>query len=207
MHHCISVFSLLLLFLCPLSHSWSTTISFHLYHHFDPIVPDETRSPFVVTPIIRPAPLLLANGLCTQVPPGFCCRALTAQTYEVDFVGLPLGAIAAIWQSQGILVGCEGRVLETRYGLPRWNWRDTAEPPRISAACYILCPERQYSGWTSTLAGLCLKLKKRHPAAELAWGFPDIITFNGSNYTDERRGDLMYRNSSGALLNLTTLYQ
>ena len=207
MPHYISIFFPLLLFLCPSSHSWSTTISFHLYHHFDPIIQDETRLPLVVTSMIRPAPMLLANGLCTQVPPGFCCRALTAQTYEVDFVELPLGAIAAIWQSQGMHIDCDGQVLETRYGLSRFNWRDTAEPPRVSAAVYILCPERQYLGWVSILTGLCLKLHKRRSAAEQAWGFPDIITLDGSNYTDERRGDLMYRNSSGALLNLTTLHR
>ena len=200
----------ILLFLSPLSNGWSTTISFHLYHHFDPIVPYQpsiSDSSALIAPMVLPAPVLIANGLCTQVPPGFCCRALTTQTYEVDFVSLPPGVIAAVWQSQGAQIGCDGRVLEARYGLPRLNWRDAVNPPRISGGSYVDCSHGQDSRWISMLAGLCLKLNKRVATTQPAWGYPDIISFNGASYTDGRRGDLLYRNSMGGLLNLSALDQ
>ena len=202
---CYTLISLLL-FLSPFSFGWSTTIAFHLYHHFEPIVAGPNGPSIPGSPtMISPAPMLIANGLCTQVPPGFCCRALTAQTYEVDFVSLPLGVIATVWQSQGIQTGCDGRVLEARYGLPRLNWRDAANPPRISGASFVQCPQAQGTGWFPALVGLCLRLNKRVATVEPAWGYPDIILLDGTSYTDGRRGDLLYKNAMGDLLNLTAI--
>ena len=40
-------------------------------------------------------------------------------------------------------------------------------------------------------------LKKRR------WAYPDIIVVNGTNYTDGRRGDLIYRDGRGNVLDLT----
>ena len=37
------------------------------------------------------------------------------------------------------------------------------------------------------------------------WVYPSIITLNGTNYTDNSRGDLVYRSDGGAVLNMTIL--
>ena len=37
------------------------------------------------------------------------------------------------------------------------------------------------------------------------WAYPDIIVVNGTNFTDERRGDLIYRDGMGNVLDLTRL--
>ena len=36
------------------------------------------------------------------------------------------------------------------------------------------------------------------------WGYPNIITVNGTNYTDDKRNDLIYRDLAGNILNLAS---
>lgn len=37
------------------------------------------------------------------------------------------------------------------------------------------------------------------------WRYPDLISANGTNYTDDSRGDLVYRSENGAVLDLNDL--
>ena len=37
------------------------------------------------------------------------------------------------------------------------------------------------------------------------WVYPDVITVNGTNYTDEWRGDMVYRDKNGNMLDLKVL--
>ena len=38
-----------------------------------------------------------------------------------------------------------------------------------------------------------------------AWVYPDVVTWNGTEYTDEHRNDLVYRDSTGNVLDLRLL--
>ena len=156
---------------------------------------------------------------CTEVPPGYCCQPINifTGTSLARFHDLPPGAIAAFWQYIGDREdqrGCNTRILDTRYG--RTNW--VFYPPsltEISGGSYIQCPAGNLNrGWLQVLAGFCMRLHNRNgrelaetgAVVEPTWGYPDMITVNGTNYTDEKRNDLIYRDTAGNMLNLTLLY-
>ena len=198
---------IVVLFFLPFSYSWSTTIEFGI--HFGSRTNILTYS-------------------CTSVAPGFCCRNFHGRVpsnlprqqgirTSGSFIDLPLGAISAVWElKEGeLLTSCNERALETRYDIPHWSY-EVRDPLYIGGASYIQCPSARLDiGWTSTLAGLCIHLHKRlwrevptredSAAPELAWGYADVITFNGTNYTDERRGDFIYKDTTGNLFNMTLL--
>lgn len=44
-----------------------------------------------------------------------------------------------------------------------------------------------------------------YATAPSLWRYPDFIMVNGTNYTDDGRGDLVYRNETGVILDLDTL--
>ena len=88
-------------------------------------------------------------------------------------------------------------------------------PPRILGASYIQCPGSSIAGgWGAVLAGVCRRLNRRMSGKRDAStdakeevpsdksGWPDVIVFNGTTYTDDRRGDLVYREAAGGWLNL-----
>ncbi|MCJ1232666.1 hypothetical protein MMC14_000619 [Varicellaria rhodocarpa] len=155
---------------------------------------------------------------CTAVPPGYCCQPTTIFTgsTRARFIDLPPGAIAAVWQYDGDREdqrGCNTRVLQAHAGQPNWMYyaRTLNE---ISGGSYIQCPAGNLNrGWVQVLAGFCMKLLKRSGRELLeedaviqpTWGYPDIITVEGINYTDHKRNDLMYRDPAGNELNLTYL--
>ena len=146
-------------------------------------------------------------------------------------MNLGLGTVGGVWQKSlevdAIDSGCNGDVLETRLGgagPPRWTWRDPAVAPRISGASYAICPPDPVKTVLGPfLVGLCRTLKwgafslpprnqrngNEQPGAgkisEPNWMYPDIIVINGTNFTDGRRGDLIYRDGVGNVLNLTQL--
>ena len=107
-------------------------------------------------------------------------------------------------------LGCKGSILESHYGSPQWSfWA----PPkkRISGASYIHCAGTdQEGGWKRILGGFCATLSsrrwgemKRDAGEEKGgWGYVDIIEFRGINYTDGKRGDMIYRDEKGSMLDL-----
>ena len=220
--------------------AWDTSISFFVFWPYHPYYLDDlpqnglsninfgnlqaTGGVWVggALYIYRPSPEgapnvpgYVANGMCTNVPPGFCCRTIEPGGSKVEFTGLPLGAIAAIWQTDGpnSAIGCDGRVLDSHHGGPRWTYSSPGMEagqgwPRISGGSYIQCPGANVArGWVQILAGFCTRLNRKMAAATAkpTTGYPDVITFNGTNFTDGRRGDLLYRSSAGGLLNLTSM--
>ena len=42
-------------------------------------------------------------------------------------------------------------------------------------------------------------------ARKPSWVYPDVLEVNGTNYTDERRGDMVYRDLAGRKLDLNLL--
>ena len=175
-------------------------------------------------------PRYLAVGQCTDLPPATCCRSLSPVVSRGQFSNLPRGAISAFWGPVVRLFemppeACERRVLESRYDAPQWAWQDNgAYTPRITGASYILCPSSAMDrGWGAVLAGFCAraKMKRRrgtggdaaaslaatpptHPLSSgPAWVWPDVITMDGVNYTDGRKGNLLYYDSENRLLNFT----
>ena len=156
---------------------------------------------------------------CTAVPPGYCCRptSIFAGPTLARFQDLPPGSVAAFWQYVGDREDqrdCNSRVLETRSGRSSWLYYP---PPllEISGGSYIQCPAGNVNrGWVQALAGFCMKLRNRSSrelaetdaAIEPMWGYPDIITVNGTNYTDEKRNDLVYRDSAGNKLALKLMH-
>ena len=85
------------------------------------------------------------------------------------------------------------------------------DPTVIAGGSYIQCPavtasKAGWSGWVGVLAGFCFAKEKREalggPGGTEEWGYPDIISWNGTNYTDERRNDLIYRDDRDNMLDL-----
>ncbi|MCJ1242189.1 hypothetical protein MMC14_010196, partial [Varicellaria rhodocarpa] len=165
-------------------------------------------------------PRYVAVTHCTNVRPGTCCRPITPLTTNGQFSNLPPGAISAFWGPEvhtTILAnGCNERTLESHYGSPQWAWQDPVFPPRISGASYVSCPlDKIDRGWGTVLAGFCSRLKRRGAVsvsappttADPAWVWPDIIMVNGVNYTDNRKGDLLYYDMKDTLLNFTRLME
>ena len=147
-------------------------------------------------------------------------------------MNLEPGSIAELWDNtRNPLGGCTGVVLETyRGGPPRWTWRDGVSPPRISGMSYDRCPVKPIvTGTGPVITALCntlrygisfpRKWRRRRGAANglsagpgtgikaqaPKWAYPDIIVIGKTNFTDERRGDLIYRDEAGNMLNLTRL--
>ena len=156
-------------------------------------------------------PFHLAVGMCNNLPPGTCCRTITPSVTNGQFSNLPPGAISAFWgpdAGSSSMNGCEERMLDAHYGAPQWAWQNPAFPPRVSGATYILCPTGTLSrGWGIALAGFCARLKRDSDSvvAAPAWVWPDLITVDGVNYTDDRKGSLLYYDSHDRLINLTSL--
>ena len=146
-------------------------------------------------------------------------------------MNLEHGMITGVWGSgtEDALGACDGEVLDSYLaaGAPRWTWRDPVTPPRITGASYNQCPGPPIvTGVGPLLASLCPAMRMgisslassfpkrwRRKAREggggdvggAKWAFPDIVVVNGTNFTDGRRGDLMYRDEMGRVLNLTLL--
>ena len=69
--------------------------------------------------------------------------------------------------------------------------------------------------WLGILGGYCPGKRRRMRRGWIGgreeeeegrqWGYPDIVSFGGRNYTDERRGDLLYRDEGGRVLDLGLL--
>ena len=135
--------------------------------------------------------------------------------------------------------GCatgDARVLDSRYDVPQWAYRDKAWLPRITGASYISCPSNGIKrGWGAVLQGFCASLKRRRSeggggdtgvlaappeeeeeeekrtrraealrsgeAVSSSWVWPNLMTVDGVDYTDDRRGDLLYYSSGKRLLN------
>ena len=167
-------------------------------------------------------PRYVATGQCTNLPPATCCRTVASLTSNGQFSALPSGAISALWGPAVRTLsapqpdGCNERILNTHYDASTWAWQDTAFPPRISGASYILCPSKAMEwGWGAVLAGICARVKRRgaDPVAaaaaastqQAAWVWPDLITLDGVNYTDNRKGNLLYYDSQNRLLDLSGL--
>ena len=175
------------------------------------IAPIRPARPPVYLPQYNPR--YLAIGHCTNVPPGTCCRTIAPFITNGQFSNLPPGSISAFWGSNlhttTVAIGCNERNLDSYYGSPQWAWQDSVFPPRILGASYISCPSNGIDrGWGFLLAGFCSRLKKKGTSSvppPAAWVWPDLVTVDAVNYTDDRRGDLLYRDTKNGLLNLTRL--
>ena len=188
------MFYILLFF--PFSHAWNTVITFHFYYNWN------FRHAIGYRPSnLRPS----GYGFCTNVPPGFCCRPIAPFANRVNFGGLPWGSISGVWQSDILSSACSGNALANYYaGPPTWSFIRS----RISGASYVECPGIAPPGWSMSLVRLCPQPRRRSAAiapVEPTWGYPDIIQINGTNYTDSRRGDMIYRNSDGMILDLNMI--
>ena len=188
------MFYILLFF--PFSHAWNTVITFHFYYNWN------FRHAIGYRPSnLRPS----GYGFCTNVPPGFCCRPIAPFANRVNFGGLPWGSISGVWQSDVLSSACSGNALANYYaGPPTWSFIRS----RISGASYVECPGIAPPGWSMSLVRLCPQPRRRSAAiapVEPTWGYPDIIQINGTNYTDSRRGDMIYRNSDGMILDLNMI--
>ncbi len=94
---------------------------------------------------------------------------------------------------------------------------DLANQPSVTGAGYIKCGfPRKAEGWISVIAGLCVSFKNLWSRSWVSdtlaprddvppFVYPDIITYNGMNYTDGGRGNLVYMSATGQELNLNPI--
>ena len=181
-------------------------------------------------PLIRPTSLI-----CDPAPSAFCCHPPPgwSTALAVEFNGLPLNNIAAVYAPQPpppgfynyqtpSFAGCDGRIIDLHTGSPHWEHWTAVGQSRIAGADWLECPSAKptkvggISGWN--LRSWCLPnkmvnvLDRRGTEEEwqgrrrtMKWGYPNIISFNGTNYTDGWRGDLIYRDGQGRVLDLNTV--
>ena len=171
--------------------------------------------------------------ICDPVPSAFCCQPLPGWTTALvaEFFGLPLTAAAAVFQQEASMPGssdylspsnsgCNGPILDSRVGTPHWRHWAAPGGPRIAGASWIDCPAARTArvgwikGWVGNLGHFCLPQKMvgvidRRQSIEgdtaRISGYPNIISLNGTNFTDQYRGDLIYRDGQGRVLDLKTV--
>jgi len=99
--------------------------------------------------------ITLTNGIatevsqiCTDLPPGICCRALPVpflvyanafNPSRTTFSSLAPLDIAAVWGARGDVRGCSGTPIRTRAGPGGWSYEGTAEQ-RACRASYVRMP-------------------------------------------------------------------
>lgn len=166
----------------------------------------------------------------TAVAPGDCCISLmpahsTIVVNQGIFNHLPPGAISAFWGAppgtdwaQHWHRGCDGRQRAVRYDVPRWEYHAPYGYRNfIHGASYIQCPAKTAptaqetgTGWLGVLLGFCTRATRRRSvhvqggeaAREPRRVYPHILEVNGTNYTDGRRGDMVYKDLAGRTLDL-----
>ena len=206
--------TLIFIFLVSLSTIHSTSIELMSIDSVDPYTPG-------------------THLICDPVPSAFCCHPLPGWTTALVavFQGLPLAAVAAVYQQQAPAPGsrsppdpsnsaCDGPILDSHVGTPYWEHWAAGGAPRIAGASYYNClPSKtaRVGGLSALLGGWCFPHKmvgvidrresneERGERKVLRGGYPNIISFNGTNYTDEWRGDLIYRDGEGRILDLKML--
>lgn len=172
---------------------------------------------------------------CTAVAPGNCCiselpECSTMVANMGKFDHLPPGAMSAFWGrpagddwNLNCHRGCDGRQLAFRYDVPHWKYKaPTGYRESIHGASYIQCPSKTIAtadatglGWLGVLLGFCTKAGRERRSVSVeagdgvvkkpTWVYPDILEVNGTNYTDGRRGDMVYRDLVGRKLDLNLL--
>ncbi|KAI9749481.1 MAG: hypothetical protein M1835_001540 [Candelina submexicana] len=146
----------------------------------------------------------LASGACCKGTPG------TGSYFKyIDFSPFPGPHIATVWQQSGTNVGCSGRAKATSKESP-WNYVDSNS--RITGASWASLIDPSL---TASLGGTSKKQKMRRGArieerdneADTQEVYPDVITVRGVEYSDEKRGDLVYRDAKGNVLELDELQE
>ncbi|KAI9716129.1 MAG: hypothetical protein M1812_005557 [Candelaria pacifica] len=162
---------------------------------------------------------VVSYGLAGGCMPTFMFNTfLSAQFYD-----LPPRTLAASFLPRfGVDENCNGRIKYSKFMADGGDATlvsidDLAYQPSVTGAGYIKCGDPKPSvGWLSVIAGLCVSFKDMNPRSWLPDNlaprdevpssvYPDIITINGTNYTDGRIGNLMYKSISGELLNLNPI--
>ena len=155
-------------------------------------------------------------GVCENVAPGECCRGppYGGIARIEEFFNLPQGGIAAFWESSNFVSGCNERILETHTGAPYWRYQDPKLGGKIAGGNCIRCPlGTGIKGWIEALDGFCLGPRNRAvgsgsretESVQPTWGYPNVVSVNGTNYTSQHRHSLVYRDSAGTLLDLTNI--
>ncbi len=141
---------------------------------------------------------LASNHCCTGTPGTGTIPGTGTYFKFVDFSGIYSGpAVASVWQQSGVLKGCAGRVKDVSID-PNWHYVD--EATRITGA-----------KWTALTDIAAAKMRRgaRTEEAEadvdVVEVYPDVITIRGVEYSDEKRGDLVYRDAEGNVLDLAEL--
>lgn len=155
---------------------------------------------------------------------GGCIPSYIFHTFLwVNFYNLPPSTIAAsFWPRFGIEENCNGPVKESKYMANGGDaYLYTPEGlPQVTGGGYVKCSEpKAHSGWLSLIAGLCVSFLQHGVTSPRAWWandlapedemprsvYPDIITIDGTNYTDGNLGNMMYISDSGEIINLNPI--
>lgn len=172
------------------------------------------------------APVLYEDDrvqLCTDLRPTECCRAI-AGTNEyfktLTLRNLPDGAISAAFRQSGNAKGCDGKPLQVTFRSGEFSFQ-SRRGSRITGGTYIVCSAR--SGPTinriAFLNSRC-PVKRRsleedvqmeeHAAEpgdpeESSNVYADVVRINGTEYHEDLKGSLVYRDKDGVVLDMNWL--
>ncbi|KAI9716137.1 MAG: hypothetical protein M1812_005565 [Candelaria pacifica] len=144
----------------------------------------------------------LASGACCQGTPG------TGTYFKyIDFSAFPGPHIATVWQQSGTNVGCFGRAKQTSNVSP-WNYVDSGS--RITGASWASLVAQNVAPIDTTQTSKMrrgVRIEERDAESGANDVYPDVITVRGVEYSDDKRGDLVYRDAEGNILDLAELQE
>ncbi|KAL6719239.1 hypothetical protein ACLMJK_003476 [Lecanora helva] len=136
-----------------------------------------------------------AKQICTDVRTQTCCEPLSLKADGIPYEGWshnnrvtyydlptadPLTRYVAVFTYENEVAACRGKMVDYKMLTDQRTWRSTYDLyPYLTGGMYGARAER-----TPLVYNV----------------YPDIVTYQGVNYTDENRGDGMYMSAEGKVI-------
>ena len=137
---------------------------------------------------------------CINLAPMTCCRMPPRRTAKsAIFLGVPPRSTTACWTTLQAtilpLTQCGWILRKVKNPGSQWIYED---PRQLITGASFSFPDGVM------LPGMVNRRRGSGGNGD-RWTYPDVIAFNGTNYTDGKRGDLVYKSAAGNVLDLSLL--
>ncbi len=154
---------------------------------------------------------------CPVLAPGQCCKGApgTGEFFKsVTLRGLPGNAISAAYRRSRLGSGCDGRVIDLHWGQGTHHYT-SRKGSKVTGGSYIACPSSFSGGWAGWLTSNCgsfrrkMRIRRDAQESEPTQGasevYATVITFEGTDYEENPKGSLQYKDKDGNVLDLNLL--